>query len=307
MDRLTTFIVALRLPFQLVEHPEFRALIEIASSAPTIPEIPSARTIRRHLQETVRERQDSLLQTLPEGAKLSIALDCWTSPFRQAFMAVTGYFIDLEWNYREILLGFEPLRGSHIGAYLSSVLLELLEKHQITNRVLTITTDNASNNDTLLTTLEEAVSSLELPGHIPIIRIPCIAHVIQLSLKELLGQMDANPLNDREEMEWADQRYSARQENRQIVQTLNKVYYLPLSTIIFLSNTNYSFSSRFGRLQSISIEAPSAARALSDCRQKNRNLCQSKMSEHAGIPHFLCFGAHVGYRLHLMDFVHSSI
>ena len=56
MDRLTTFIVALRLPFQLVEHPEFRALIEIASSALTIPKIPSARTIRQHLQETVKER-----------------------------------------------------------------------------------------------------------------------------------------------------------------------------------------------------------------------------------------------------------
>ncbi|OQD64949.1 hypothetical protein PENANT_c407G10110, partial [Penicillium antarcticum] len=50
------------------------------------------------------------------------------------------------WNYREILLGFEPLRGSHTSAYLSSILLELLEKHQITNRVLTITTDNTSNN-----------------------------------------------------------------------------------------------------------------------------------------------------------------
>ncbi|KAJ6134818.1 hypothetical protein N7523_001140 [Penicillium sp. IBT 18751x] len=56
MDRLTTFIVASRLLFQLVEYPEFRALIEMASSAPTIPEIPSARTIRRHLQEIVRER-----------------------------------------------------------------------------------------------------------------------------------------------------------------------------------------------------------------------------------------------------------
>ncbi|OQD66306.1 hypothetical protein PENANT_c347G02489 [Penicillium antarcticum] len=84
----------------------------MASSAPSIPEIPSARTIRRHLQETVKER----------------------------------YFIDLQWNYREILLGFEPLRGSYTGAYLSSILLKLLEKHQITNRVLTITTDNASNN-----------------------------------------------------------------------------------------------------------------------------------------------------------------
>ncbi|OQD64947.1 hypothetical protein PENANT_c408G09914, partial [Penicillium antarcticum] len=41
----------------------------------------------------------------------------------------TGYFLDQEWNYREILLGFEPLHSSHIGTYLSIVLLNLLEKY----------------------------------------------------------------------------------------------------------------------------------------------------------------------------------
>ncbi|KAJ5355238.1 uncharacterized protein N7496_000165 [Penicillium cataractarum] len=223
MERLITFIAASRLPFQLIEHPEFRALLEMARLAPCFPEIPTATTVRRHLQEIVEERQYTLLQKLPNSAKLSIALDCWTSPFRQAFMAITGYFIDQEWNYRELLLGFEPLQGSHTGAYLSTVLLDLLEKHRITERVLTITTDNASNNGTLLGSLQEVVESLQLPSSIPVIRIPCIAHVIQLSLKELLGQMDANPGNEREEIEWTEKGHIARQENRKIVDTLNKV------------------------------------------------------------------------------------
>ena len=111
-----------------------------------MPEIPTSITIRRRLQVIVKERQESLLQTLPEGGKLSIALDCWTSPFRQAFMAVTGYFIDQDWNYREILLGFEPIHGSHTGVNLGAILFPLLQKHEVEARVLTITTDNASNN-----------------------------------------------------------------------------------------------------------------------------------------------------------------
>jgi hypothetical protein len=53
--------------------------------------------------------------------------------------------------------------------------------------------------------------------------MPCIAHVIQLGLKELLGEMEANPRNDREEMEWTEGENSARGENREIVDTLNKV------------------------------------------------------------------------------------
>jgi hypothetical protein len=57
--------------------------------APYFPEITTAITIRRHLQEIVEELQCTLLQKLPDGAKLSIALDCWTPPFHQAFMAIT--------------------------------------------------------------------------------------------------------------------------------------------------------------------------------------------------------------------------
>jgi hypothetical protein len=242
------------LPFQLVEHPQFRALIEMARLAPSFPEIPSAKTVRRHLQDLVQERQKNLLQMLPQGAKLSIALDCWTSPFRQAFMAVTGYFLDVDWNYREILLGFEPLSGSHTGTYLSTVLQQLLAQHQIESRVLTVTTDNASNNSTLIDTLQDSLQSLELPEQTPIIRIPCIAHVIQLSLKELLSQMEVNPRNDREEMEWTERDEDGQEENREIIHTLNKVR-LSLSY-----STNYSQSSRFDGLQSSSTKAPNAGR-----------------------------------------------
>lgn len=160
---------------------------------------------------------------------MSIALDCWTSPFRQAFMAVTGYFIDQDWNYREILLGFEPLHGTHSGINLSAVLLDLLQQHQIVDRVLAITTDNASNNNTLMSSIQESVQSLELAEKTTIIRVPCIAHVIQLSLKQLLGQMKANPINETAEMNWSDARFHsayARQQNREIVDTLNKVRYI---------------------------------------------------------------------------------
>ncbi|KAJ6087076.1 hypothetical protein N7467_005990 [Penicillium canescens] len=54
-------------------------------------------------------------------------------------MATTGYFIDRDWNYREILLGFEPLHRTHSGINLST--------------------------------------SLGLAKNITIIRVPCIAYI----------------------------------------------------------------------------------------------------------------------------------
>ncbi|KAJ5159352.1 HAT dimerization, partial [Penicillium coprophilum] len=77
-------------------------------------------------------------------------------------------------NYRELLLGFEPLNRAHSGVNLSEVLIEIFKKLDITNRVLAITSDNASNN----TTLVQAVPV--------VVRIPYLTHVIQLSLRELL-------------------------------------------------------------------------------------------------------------------------
>ena len=88
-------------------------------------------------------------------------------------MAITGYFIDADWVYREVLLDFKPIHRAHTGANLSSVLVETLVKHRIKDRVFSLTTNNASNNNTLVNSLQQALSDGVL-----IIRILCLAHVI---------------------------------------------------------------------------------------------------------------------------------
>lgn len=173
-----------------------------------------------------QDQQAEVLHTLPSDIKLSISLDCWTSPFQQAFMAITGYFIDSDWQYREVLLGFEPLSGKHSGINLSAVVLEILQRYNIQDRILAITTDNASNNSKLVSALDESIQSLSLDPETTVIRVPCMAHVIQLSLKQLLGQMKANPVNEAIEMVWSEEhRHTAHQAARQhdIANTLTKV------------------------------------------------------------------------------------
>ncbi|KAG0158922.1 hypothetical protein PDIDSM_6442 [Penicillium digitatum] len=167
-EDLLQFLTLNRLPFHLIEHPSFKRIINKARSAPSPPVIPSADTIRRRLGSLVKDRQQRILRTLPSGSKISIALDCWTSPFSQAFMAITGYFIDSDWVYREVLLGFKPLHGTHTGSYLSSVLIETLVEHNIEDKVFGLTTDNASNNKTLATALQQALSDDTIITRIPL-------------------------------------------------------------------------------------------------------------------------------------------
>lgn len=145
-------------------------------------------------------------------------------------MAITGYFIDEDWEYREVLLGFEPLQGKHSGSNLSNVLSDILRRHEIDQRVFAITTDNASNNKTLMTALQQAISD-----DTTLIRVPCLAHVIQLSLNELLGHIKAVPFNETTERQWTEERSQSARDNakkpkRDIARTLEKVFNLPYLT-----------------------------------------------------------------------------
>lgn len=142
-------------------------------------------------------------------------------------MAITGYFLDQDWNYCEVLLGFKPLYGSHTGENLSKTVLQLLEDHGIADRVLSVTTDNASSNNSMIESIQEVIQSQTLTNT-SIFRISCISHVIQLSLNDLLGKLKATPANKEAESEWSDERTWSLQSKRHTIKiedTLKKVYY----------------------------------------------------------------------------------
>lgn len=136
-------------------------------------------------------------------------------------MAISGYYIDTDWIYREVLLGFEPLHGTHSGSNLSGVLLDVLQEHQIQDRIYAITTDNASNNQTLVNTLQQSMSD-----DVNLIRVPCLAHVIQLSLNDLLRHIKAVPQNETIDTTWTEHRSQTARaiaDKRDIANTLMKV------------------------------------------------------------------------------------
>lgn len=78
----------------------------------------------------------------------------------------------------------------------------------------------------MMSSIQDSIQTLEVGDDTTIIKVPCLAHVIQLSLKQLLRQMKANPKNDTAEIQWSesqDQSIRSRQQKREIVDTLNKV------------------------------------------------------------------------------------
>ena len=96
------------------------------------------------------------------------------------------------------MIGFEPLKDSHTGKYMAGILYNVLEHFSITKHLLCIMTDNASNNSTMQKELEELLNNLDINNSwsSDSTKIPCLAHVIQLVIKAILGAFDIKPATE---------------------------------------------------------------------------------------------------------------
>jgi len=127
-----------------------------------------------------------------------LALDAWTAPNKQAYLGILAYYINDAWELEEVLIGFEHLEGEHTGEEMALKTKAVLDWFGIAQRLGTITSDNASNNDTLNMHLAQL---LTLDGSNPtwhphVNRIGCLAHTIQLILGRFIGALGFAADND---------------------------------------------------------------------------------------------------------------
>ena len=100
------------------------------------------------LEEGVRQ----VFQNVP---KVAFTIDGWTSKYQNAFVGVTAHWIDALWQQREVLLGFEPIKGRHTGQAYMNVFVSVVERFHLEQKVLSITSDNASNMIKMMELLQE--------------------------------------------------------------------------------------------------------------------------------------------------------
>ena len=205
-DFLLSFILEANLPFRLVEHASFRKLLSLCRRDIHIPH-------RTYIKTTLLQRfeamQKGLLRDLPASRKISLALDCWTSPNHYSFLGITGYFVSDDWRYCEVLLAFKPLRGKHSGSRLAEYVMETLAFYNLTKRLLTITADNAKNNSTLRKQLRRLLQlekeNVEWDHRQGTIR--CMSHTIQLSVVKFLSILKIQSPNSEPERVSKNERY----------------------------------------------------------------------------------------------------
>lgn len=90
---------------------------------------------------------------------VAFTLDGWTSPFQSSFLAVTAHWIDDNWVQQDVTLGFEHLKGPHTGKALMQAFVKVVERFNLQQKVMSITSDSGSNVLKLTADFEEYTHS----------------------------------------------------------------------------------------------------------------------------------------------------
>ena len=91
-------------------------------------------------------RNDLIKYFRTQRDKFALPSDIWNVCSKQDYLTVTGHYLDSDWNLQKKVLGFHPMEYAHTAVNIFNVITSVLETYSITDRIISITLDNASAN-----------------------------------------------------------------------------------------------------------------------------------------------------------------
>jgi len=185
--RLSEMIVLDELPLSFVEKTGFQRFIQSLRSDFAVK---SRRTMTRsvdNLYEEQRKEVQSFLISKDRNGRFSFTTDIWTSTQNLSYMSVTIHFLTKEMKLKKAVLSLRLAPSPHTGVHLAEMFLEVLQQWGVTERLMAITSDNATNNDTFFRCLSSAAvlynaETIRMSNG-NVLQVRCAGHVLNLLAK----------------------------------------------------------------------------------------------------------------------------
>lgn len=197
---LVDYIAQDLLPLSTVESGAFRKLMAVAEPCYTTPS-------RKHLSykllpEKAEEVMTAVKTEMESAEQVCVTIDIWSSRDMRSFLGVTAHYI-LDNTLHKAMLSCKRFRGAHTADRIYSVYQDIVAAYNLSGRVWRIVTDNASNMikafslpgmESLEADSEDGegeCSAVESPEHmeyLPVERVSCFAHTLQLVIKDGLKE-----------------------------------------------------------------------------------------------------------------------
>ena len=130
--------------FRMVEHKWFNILMKCLN--PNYQPI-GRKAIRAECMRVFKKERELLQVALKDVDFISLTTDLWTSNQTISYMCVVAHFIDKDWKMQTRVICFIDLDPPHSGHVISDAIYECVTEWKIEKKIISITLDNASNND----------------------------------------------------------------------------------------------------------------------------------------------------------------
>ena len=191
---LVNWVIGEDMAFSSIERPLFQKIINDIPGI-SLPFKSRNTLISRISSEFELDRTRLIEELATSSQTIALSLDGWTSNNDVPILAVIGHWLSESFAYKEAVLEFVEVEGAKTGENMGAIVLNLLKELNIETKLLSITGDNASNNETLVDAVENGLRDQFPPSdnHTNTPRfqgqesyIRCLAHVLNLIVKKLL-------------------------------------------------------------------------------------------------------------------------
>ena len=205
---LVKLLARLDVPICMGESDIFEEYIRDAHNPKFVPV--SRQTTTRDIQKYFGDNKAKLVTLLSSSTvnSVSITSDIWSGNAKQDYLSVVAHYINSDWQMEKRVLGLRLIDCSHSGQNIAERVAIVLAEYGLTEKVFSVTLDNASSNVKAMQKLRPVLSKylgIEVPPENPdnsdetedlvnsmFLHQRCACHIINLIVKEALT--DLKPL-----------------------------------------------------------------------------------------------------------------
>lgn len=185
--KLVTFMICCDEPFTLTENEYFRDFINYVSGGNDECKLFCAKTTKGLITDFFQEYKSNMKGTLQTNkGKVSFVIDCWTSSNQHPFQGVIGRWINDDWELCSTVLDLTILQGKHDGKNIAAAFWGVIKEYNLQSKILSVTTDNASNMDTMFEELEKLFLDDGIIFDSKNFRMKCFAHIMNLCCQAII-------------------------------------------------------------------------------------------------------------------------
>jgi hypothetical protein len=171
-------ISRLDLPLNFGESPAFEEYIKLSHN-PSFKYV-TRQTTSRDLVKYYTDRRKVIVDCLLSASSIAITSDIWSGNAKEDYLSVVAHYINKDWLLEKRIIGLKLIESAHTGENIADHIFVVIGDFGCTNKVISITLDNASSNSKAMQKLRPLLS-----GYVDTLFLHqrCACHIVNLIVK----------------------------------------------------------------------------------------------------------------------------